>query len=119
MNILSKILLLAASLLCLSSSSSQAGQQIDKQKAKTLQTALTEAGTGKKITEIKVADFTEALQLVNLVADKGAIKEGRFTCGKKVFLFIDEDGEDSRIDYLAEGKEGRKSLTIVKFKAQK
>lgn len=97
-----KLLILLSVLLCLSFAAPTQTAS-DKEQIAAVDLALKNASINTKQTvTVNVADYSEALRLVVLLADKGAVKQGRFTRHDKQFIFTDAGAgsENSRIDYL-------------------
>lgn len=110
-----KLLILLSVLLCLSFAAPTQTAS-DKEQIAAVDLALKNASINTKQTvTVNVADYSEALRLVVLLAKKGEINKGRFTCHNKPFLFTDAGSENSRIEYTPAGQ---KPTIIVWFQAQ-
>lgn len=110
-----KLLLLLVGLLLFNFVPCQAA--IEKEQLTAVDQALRNAATNSKPLTINVIDYTTAFQIVTLLAKKGEINKGRFTCYNKPFLFTDAGAgsENSRIEYTPAGQ---KPTVIVWFQAQ-
>lgn len=96
---ISRLLLLAAGVLCLSCGTPAQGKTIDKEKVEALQKAL-KAATGESEPVTIDAKFDEALQLI-IVATKEVPQNDRFDYDGKTFIFKDDGAgiESSHILY--------------------